>query len=88
LQVGATPFSTSAKSKAQAITALQLLLENRMLRADWSNHERGELLAYQWEDKRLQQDCIISLAIAAWSIQSGHDSAVTTLAQRQNISQW
>ena len=48
LQVGATPFTTNAKSKAQAITALQLLLENRMLRANWSKHERGELLQYQW----------------------------------------
>jgi hypothetical protein len=62
------PFVTSAKSKVQAIQALQLLLEHRRLKAIWTPQERRELIAYQWDDRNLVQDCVMSLAIGALSI--------------------
>jgi hypothetical protein len=62
------PFVTSAKSKVQAIQALQLLLEHRRLKAIWTPQERRELIAYQWDDRNLVQDCVMSLAIGAASI--------------------
>jgi hypothetical protein len=62
------PFVTSAKSKVQAIQALQLLLEHRRLKAIWTAQERRELIGYQWDDRNLVQDCVMSLAIGAASI--------------------
>ena len=62
------PFITSARSKVQAIQALQLLLEHDRLKARWTAQERRELIGYQWDDKSLVQDCVMSLAIGALSI--------------------
>jgi hypothetical protein len=62
------PFVTSAKSKVQAIQALQLLLEHDRIKAKWTAQERRELIGYQWDDKALVQDCVMSLAIGAVSI--------------------
>lgn len=64
------PFVTSAKSKVQAIQALQLLLEHRRFKARWTPQERRELIGYQWDDRDLVQDCVMSLAIGAASIAS------------------
>lgn len=61
----ATPFVTSAKSKVQAIQTLVLLLENEDLKACWTPQERRELKAYRWDDAQLTQDCVMSLAIGA-----------------------
>lgn len=65
----ATPFVTTARSKVQAIQALQLLLEHGRLKAEWTAQERRELMGYMWEDRNLQQDCVLSLAIGALAIQ-------------------
>lgn len=62
------PFVTSAKSKVQAIQSLQLLLEHDRLKATWTVQERRELIGYQWDDRDLVQDCVMSLAIGAASI--------------------
>lgn len=62
------PFVTSAKSKVQAIQALQLLLEHGRLKARWTDQERRELVQYQWSDKNLVQDCVMSLSIGALSL--------------------
>lgn len=62
------PFVTSAKSKVQAIQSLQLLLEHRRFKARWTPQERRELIGYQWDDRDLVQDCVMSLAIGAASI--------------------
>jgi hypothetical protein len=62
------PFVTSARSKVQAIQSLQLLLEHRRFRARWTDQERRELIGYQWDDRDLVQDCVMSLAIGAASI--------------------
>lgn len=62
------PFVTSAKSKVQAIQSLQLLLEHGRFKAKWTPQERRELIGYQWDDRDLVQDCVMSLAIGAASI--------------------
>jgi hypothetical protein len=65
LTVPAHPFVTSAKTKVQAIQALQLLLEQGDLKAQWTPQERRELTMYQWDDRALTQDCVMALAIGA-----------------------
>jgi hypothetical protein len=64
------PFVTSARTKTQAVQALQLLLENGDIKAQWTEQERKELLGYQWNDAALQQDCVMSLAIAAYHLRT------------------
>ncbi len=65
LAAPAQPFVTTARSKVQAIQRLQLLLEQGRIKAQWSPQERRELLGYQWDDRGLVQDCVMSLAIGA-----------------------
>lgn len=65
LSVPAKPFVTSAKSKFNAIQALQLLLERREIKARWTPQERREMTLYKWDDRDLTQDCVMSLAIGA-----------------------
>lgn len=65
LDVPAHPFVMTVKSKVQAIQSLQLLLEHDRIKALWTDQERRELLGYQWDDRALVQDCVMSLAIAA-----------------------
>lgn len=64
LMVRVTPFTTTAKSKLQAIQALQLMIERNRVKFSETQMER-ELGLYQWEDKDLVQDCVMSAAIAA-----------------------
>jgi len=68
LMVKAEPFITTARSKAQAIQALQLLLEKGRIAARWTPQERRELIGYAWDDRALQQDCVMSLAIGAYHL--------------------
>lgn len=70
LDVRADPFVTTARSKVQAIQALQLLLEHGRLKAVWTEQETRELSGYQWDDAKLTQDCVLSLAIGAHVLQS------------------
>lgn len=65
LTVPADAFVTSAKTKIQAIQALQLLLERKLFKAKWTAQERKELTLYRWNDKALTQDCVMSLVIGA-----------------------
>lgn len=65
LDVPAQPFVTTAKSKVQAIQSFVLLLEQGRLKAQWTAQERKELMLYQWDDRNLVQDCVMSLAIGA-----------------------
>jgi hypothetical protein len=57
-------FTTGARNKVNAIQALRLLLERGALKADIPALT-GELLAYQWDDRGIRQDCVMALAIAA-----------------------
>jgi hypothetical protein len=63
LRVQVRPFVTTAKSKQQAVTALQLVVEQQRLK-----HGVPELLAeqhvYEWDDRQLQQDCVMAAALA------------------------
>jgi hypothetical protein len=65
LDVPATPFVTTPRSKVQAIQSLQLLFEHSRIKAQWTPQERSELIAYTWDDRHLTQDCVMSLAIGA-----------------------
>ncbi len=65
-----TPFVTTVRSKVQAIQSLQLLLEHDRLKAKWTAQERRELTGYQWDDRDLVQDCVMSLAIGAHALGS------------------
>lgn len=67
LNVRATPFLTTAKSKVQALQTFQMLLEQGRYKAIWTKQERKELIQYQWDDGNLTQDCVMSLAIGAQS---------------------
>lgn len=68
LDVIATPFVTTSKSKVQALQALVLLLEQGQFKATWTDQERREFRTYRWDDRALTQDCVMSLAIAAPSL--------------------
>jgi hypothetical protein len=63
LDVNVEPWVTTAKSKEQMITALQLALERGELGIPPDLRQvKLELLLYQWDDKDLVQDCVMSLA--------------------------
>lgn len=65
LNIPAEPFVTTARSKVQSIQSLQLLFEQSGLKARWTTQERKELSVYQYDDRKLSQDTVISLAIGA-----------------------
>lgn len=64
LSIQVQPFTTTPRSKMQAIQSLQLLLEKGRLK---HGHEQlgRELALYEWIDHALVQDCVIAAAIAA-----------------------
>lgn len=70
LTVAVEPFTTTAKTKAQAITALALLHEKRLLKHDIAQL-RLECSLYQWNDTDLIQDCVMAAAIGAYAMQEG-----------------
>ena len=78
LDAPAQPFVTTARSKVQAIQRLQLLLEQGRLKAEWTPQERRELLGYQWDDRDLTQDCVMSLAIGAAQLDHSAPEPVAT----------
>jgi hypothetical protein len=78
LDAPAQPFVTTARSKVQAIQRLQLLLEQGRLKAEWTPQERRELLGYQWDDRELTQDCVMSLAIGAAQLDHSAPEPVAT----------
>ncbi len=60
-------FTTTAKSKIQAIQALQLLIQQGRFKHDNPQLDR-ELNLYQWADKDLIQDEVMAAAIAAYAV--------------------
>ena len=60
-------FTTTAKTKVQAIQALQLLIQQGRLKHDNEQLDR-ELSLYQWDDQGLITDSVMSAAIAAYQI--------------------
>jgi len=65
LKVPANAFVTSARSKFQGLQSLALLLERHLVKARWTAQERKELTIYQYDDKDITQDCVMSLMIGA-----------------------
>jgi hypothetical protein len=65
--VKVTPFTTTAKTKVQAIQALQLLIQQGRLKYGSEQLDR-ELGLYQWDDKALVQDSVMAAAIAAFHV--------------------
>lgn len=63
LEVNVDPFTTTAKSKERAVTALALAHENRTIKHDIEQLRR-ECHLYQHQDQGLIQDCVMAAAIA------------------------
>jgi len=61
------PFTTTAKSKVQAIQALQLLVQQGRFKHNNEQLDR-ELSLYQWDDKALVTDSVLASAIAAYQV--------------------
>lgn len=69
LNVFAQPFVTTARSKVQALQALQLLFEQGNIRASWDARERAALIGCSWDEDHTPDE-IMSLAIFAASVAS------------------
>jgi hypothetical protein len=69
LNVHAQPFITTAKSKVQALQALQLLFEQGDIHAQWDARERAALVKCAWNDDHTADE-VMSLAIGAATLQS------------------
>lgn len=67
LAVRVEPFTTTTKTKTQAIQSLQLLLQQGRLTYASEQLDR-ELGLYQWADRDLIQDSCMAAAIAAFQI--------------------
>lgn len=63
-------FTTTAKTKVQAIQALQLLVQHGQFKHDEPQLGR-EMSLYQWDDSALVQDCVMAAAIAAHAANQG-----------------
>jgi len=59
-------YTTTAKTKVQAIQALQLLIQQGRFKHDNDQLDR-ELQLYQWSDGQLVTDSVIAAAIAAFA---------------------
>ncbi len=55
------------RSKLDLLTNLQVALEKREVRFPFVRELVDELSGYAWDDARLQTDCVMSLALAAWA---------------------
>lgn len=71
LNVQAEPFITTARSKLQALQALQLLFEQGALQAQFDARERASLIACAWDDPHTADE-VMSLAIFAASVADSH----------------
>lgn len=60
-------FTTTAKSKVQAIQALQLLIQQGRFKHDNPQLDR-ELNLYQWDDRSIVQDEVMAASIAAYAV--------------------
>lgn len=70
LAVKVTPFVTTARSKVQAIQAMQLLLERSEFKAQWESRERAALTTAAWDDDHTADE-VMSLAIGAAQLVRG-----------------
>lgn len=85
LAVPVQPWVTSARSKTQMIEALVLALEGGRL--GWPESLReltAEMTLYQWDDERLVQDCVMSLA-GAVAVVGAPVEAVETVVYDERV---
>ena len=74
---------TSNKSKVNMITALVFDVEKGLLKAPLIPQLRAEMLMYQWDDKRLIQDCVMSAAGA--SLDSKEQVATISVSESNTL---
>lgn len=75
------PFVTSAKSKANAIMALQLAHENGTFKHS-IEQLRAECLTYRWDDHDITQDSVMAAAIAEYMAPAAKGQLVQGYALR------
>lgn len=76
LSVSVEPFVTTARTKTQAIQALQLLVQQGRFKHNVEQLDR-EMSLYQWADDGIVQDAVMAAAIAAYqAIESGQPGQV------------
>jgi len=76
LSVPVEPFVTTARTKTQAIQALQLLVQQGRFKHAEEQLDR-EMSLYEWKDDGLVQDSVMAAAIAAYqAIESGQPGQV------------
>lgn len=86
MEVPATPFVTTQKSKLQALQALQFLFEQADIRAVFDSRERAALVGCSWDEDHTPDE-VMSLAIFAHVVSQRSDqpsatpAAVVTSAQ-------
>ncbi len=56
----------TAKWKVDAIMNFQVVLQNQEIILPFVQQEVDEMQAYEWDDKRLVQDCVMAEILAAW----------------------
>lgn len=83
LAIPVEPFQTTARTKTQAIQALQLLIQQGRFKHGIEQLDR-ELSLYQWDDTALMQDSVMAAAIAAFAAQPprGTGGALITASAR------
>jgi hypothetical protein len=69
LNVKVEPFVTTARSKVQALEALQLLFEQGHILAQFDTRERAAFIGCSWDDKHTADE-VMSMAIFAASLPS------------------
>lgn len=74
LDLVAEPFITTARSKLQALQALQLLFEQRAICASWDARERAALESCSWDDAHTADE-VMSLAIFAHTVTQPREAA-------------
>lgn len=72
------PFNFNRQSKIDLITNLQLVLQNGELRGPYIESMMSELEMYQWDDKNIVTDNVMSLALAVWAADKGRSRKVVT----------
>jgi hypothetical protein len=55
------------RTKLDLLTNLQVVLEKREIRFPFIRELVDELQGYEWDDKALVTDCVMSLALACWA---------------------
>lgn len=74
LDVAAEPFITTARSKLQALQALQLLFEQGDIQAAWDARERAALIGCSWDETHTPDE-VMSLAIFAHVVSQPQEAA-------------